>query len=103
MKKYTKEDVINGYARLAFGSHSGALKILSGGGYTPGGADTYCVQKIKVQGNLTEIQFYDRLEALEKLQDLLEDGNGEKKLSGIMSILGDMAEESRKNMEEENE
>lgn len=67
------ESVLNGLKRLAFGSVADAVRLIMGdedARENPEKLDLFCVSEIKVQKNGgVEIKFFDRIKALEKINE----------------------------------
>ena len=74
MKEETKDTVLEGYRRLAFGEIKDAVRLLFCESVTPQtlrNLDLFCVSEIRsVKGGGMEIKFYDRIRALECMREL---------------------------------
>lgn len=81
MKEETKESVLEGYRRLAFGEIKDAVRLLFCESATPQmlrNLDLFCVSEIRsVKGGGMEIKFYDRIRALECMRELA-DAEGDR-------------------------
>ncbi|MDO4742562.1 MAG: terminase small subunit [bacterium] len=68
-----RESVLNGLKRIAFGSVADAVRLIMGdedAKENPEKLDLFCVSEIKVQkGGGVEIKFFDRIKALEKINE----------------------------------
>ena len=94
-----KKDIAQGYVRLAFGCVSDAIKLLYDDTEkeTIEQMDLFNISEIKrKKGGDIEIKFFDRLKALEKLQQLCDDKNtltGSSLYSAIASSAAALKEE----------
>ena len=74
-RKSKTDDIIAGYRRLAFGCVTDAVKLIFNDEITESQLeqlDLFSVSDIKKQkGGAIEIKFFDRLKALEKLENLI--------------------------------
>ncbi len=69
-----KDDIIEGYRKLAFGDTADAVSLLFAESVpreTLWGMDLFCVAEIKESKTGREIRFYDRMAALRELSALL--------------------------------
>lgn len=73
MEKETKEEILRGYQRIAFGSVSDPVRLLFCEDIEPRGLkdmDLFSISEIKrVKGGM-EIKFFDRIRALQCMQEL---------------------------------
>ena len=73
-REATQKDIAIGYQRLAFGCISDAVRLLFSDEVSPEGIekmDLFNISEIKrKKGGDIEIKFFDRLKALEKLEDI---------------------------------
>ncbi len=84
-KKITQKEVAEGYRRLAFGDVQSAIKLLFESDEAVltslDSYDLFNVSEVKkAKGGVMEIKFFDRLKALEKLNELAL--AGEQKAAG---------------------
>ena len=83
------DKTITGYERLAFGGIADAVKLALSGEVSPEELETmdlFTVSGIKRQKEgLLEIQFYDRLKALEKLREMSR-SDGEEQSSFLIAL-----------------
>ena len=96
-KKVTQKEVVDGYRRLAFGDIQSAVKLLYESDEDVlanlSSYDLFNVSEIKrAKGGGMEIKFFDRLKALERLNELAQ--KSEKKLTG--SIFEALEESARR-------
>lgn len=81
ISKPSLEEVASGLRRIAFGSNADAISLsLQENPKTLDlkSLDLACVSEIKVQkGNVTEIKFFDRVKALEKLASICREDDGD--------------------------
>lgn len=84
LKKTSREEVICGLKRLAFGSVADPMKIIlsdGNGSFDTESMDLFSVSEIKKsKGGGIEIKFFDRLKALEKLSALCEQSDGDSSM-----------------------
>jgi len=77
-RKADRNDITQGYVRLAFGCVSDAIKLMFSEDPEENSIDSMDLFNIseikKKKGGDIEIKFFDRLKALEKLQQLCEEG-----------------------------
>lgn len=77
-RKADKKDIAQGYVRLAFGCVSDAIRLMFSESLEDesiDGMDLFNISEIKKKkGGDIEIKFFDRLKALEKLQQLCDEG-----------------------------
>ena len=87
-----KKRVLLGYEQLAFGSTADAFKLLMGDEAPQGelgGMNLFNVAEIKKpKDGAMEIKFFDRIKALEHLEDIPE---GEDKVLAFYDVLNDCA------------
>lgn len=96
----THDIVRTGLSRLAFGSVSDAVKLISEDISTLNvkGLDLFNVSEIKrVKGGGVEIKFFDRLEALEKLLELEENFSRTATAESFFKALGKSADSTSEN------
>ena len=88
-RKARLDRTVTGYERLAFGGIADAVRLVLGGAVSPEELETmdlFTVSGIKRQKEgCLEIQFYDRLKALEKLQELSR-SDGEEQSSFLTAL-----------------
>ncbi len=89
--KTTNRTIETGFERLAFGSISDAVKLIISAGELSSpdieGLDLFNVAEIKYTcGKGMEIKFFDRLKALEKLQDLTANDENDSALGFFEAI-----------------
>ena len=93
-----REDVINGYRRLAFGANRDALKLIFREELTPAAlaqADIFNVSTIKRDKNgMVEIKFYDRCDALEHLEAFCAATEGREGVKAFYDAIARSVEES---------
>ena len=77
----TLEEVATGLRRIAFGSNADAIGLSLAQNVSDidlKSLDLNCISEIKVQkGSVTEIKFFDRVKALEKLATICSDDDGD--------------------------
>ena len=99
-RRSDKKDIAQGYVRLAFGCVSDAIKLLYADDTEKENIeemDFFNISEIKrKKGGDIEIKFFDRLKALEKLQQLCDEKDtltGESLYSAIASSAAALKEE----------
>ncbi len=85
-KRITKKEIGDGLRRLAFGDITDAVKLLYESEENIicelGSLDLFNVSEIKKpKGGGTEIKFFDRLKAIDRLAELANEQDGERKSS----------------------
>lgn len=93
MKEEIREEILEGYRRLAFGKVQDPVRLLFCEELTPNALkkmDLFNVSDIKrVKGGGMEIKFFDRIRALQCMQEL---GGADQPISGFYQALAQGAE-----------
>ena len=80
MEGSAKDDVADGYRKIAFGGVNDAVKLLfyeDAGSCRVKNLDLFCVSEIRrIKGGGMEITFYDRLQALDRLREMADTDSG---------------------------
>lgn len=88
MKNEIREEILEGYRRLAFGKVQDPVRLLFCEELTPAALkkmDLFNVSEVKrVKGGGMEIKFFDRIRALQCMQEL---GGDEQAISGFYQAL----------------
>ena len=89
-REATQKDIAIGYRRLAFGCISDAVRLLFSDEVSPEEIekmDLFNISEIKrKKGGDIEIKFFDRLKALEKLEDIWSSGQEDEESSLFLAI-----------------